>query len=124
MGDANPIRTLGDYSKPSHDGYLKETMGYYFYFSPENKLLLQEFEEIQDGDTSTSENTSEHLVKADSLEPQEDVAPIHRSVMIHQSPEHLCLNVEVKEHSLGDVNELTNYKVALSDPSFGKCLML
>ncbi|GKD70734.1 hypothetical protein Tco_1324824, partial [Tanacetum coccineum] len=21
MGDKNPIRTLGDYSKPSHDGY-------------------------------------------------------------------------------------------------------
>ncbi|GKA38602.1 hypothetical protein Tco_0731153 [Tanacetum coccineum] len=21
MGDANPIRTLGDYSKPSHEGY-------------------------------------------------------------------------------------------------------
>ncbi|GKC68528.1 hypothetical protein Tco_1101126 [Tanacetum coccineum] len=22
MGDANPIRTLGDYSKPSHEGYM------------------------------------------------------------------------------------------------------
>ncbi|GKG27668.1 hypothetical protein Tco_0405995, partial [Tanacetum coccineum] len=21
MGDANPVRTLGDYSKPSHEGY-------------------------------------------------------------------------------------------------------
>ncbi|GKA60584.1 hypothetical protein Tco_0759991, partial [Tanacetum coccineum] len=22
MGDANPIRTFGDYSKPSHEGYM------------------------------------------------------------------------------------------------------
>ncbi|GKD83238.1 hypothetical protein Tco_1350077 [Tanacetum coccineum] len=22
MGDANPIRTLGDYSRPSHEGYM------------------------------------------------------------------------------------------------------
>ncbi|GJT92769.1 retrotransposon protein, putative, ty1-copia subclass [Tanacetum coccineum] len=49
-----------------------------------------EFKEIQDGDTSPSKNTSEHLVEAD----------------------------KVKKHSLGDVNELTNYKAALLDPNF------
>ncbi|GKF08197.1 hypothetical protein Tco_0042421 [Tanacetum coccineum] len=25
MGDANPIRTLGDYSKPSQEGYMNTT---------------------------------------------------------------------------------------------------
>nr|GEY05402.1 hypothetical protein [Tanacetum cinerariifolium] len=79
-----------------------------------------ELEEIQDGDTSPSKNTSEHLVEAGSIKPQEDVAPIYRSVRIYRSPERLCLNVEVKEHSLGDLKELTNYKVALSYPKFGK----
>nr|GEU98636.1 hypothetical protein [Tanacetum cinerariifolium] len=41
-------------------GYPKETMGYYFYFPPENKIVV----------------ASEHLVEAESLKPQEDVAPI------------------------------------------------
>ncbi|GKA47541.1 hypothetical protein Tco_0740424 [Tanacetum coccineum] len=60
-------------------GYLKEMMGYYFYFPPENKIVVaryaefleknlisqevsgraEELEEIQDKDTSPSENTSE-----------------------------------------------------------------
>ncbi|GKB04632.1 hypothetical protein Tco_0832827 [Tanacetum coccineum] len=60
-------------------GYLKEMMGYYFYFPPENKIVVaryaefleknlisqevsgraKELEEIQDNDTSPSEDTSE-----------------------------------------------------------------
>ncbi|GJX52970.1 hypothetical protein Tco_0281339, partial [Tanacetum coccineum] len=32
----------------------------------------------------------------------------------------LCFNVEVEEHSLGDLNEPANYKAALSDPKFEK----
>ncbi|GKA37981.1 retrotransposon protein, putative, ty1-copia subclass [Tanacetum coccineum] len=60
-------------------GYPKETMGYYFYFPHENKIVVaryaefleknllsqevsgraKELEEIQDKDTSPSENTSE-----------------------------------------------------------------
>ncbi|GJT68176.1 hypothetical protein Tco_1019656 [Tanacetum coccineum] len=59
-------------------GYPKETMSYYFYFPPENKIVVAryaefleknlisqevsgravELEEIQDEDTSPSENTS------------------------------------------------------------------
>ncbi|GJY28434.1 hypothetical protein Tco_0404201, partial [Tanacetum coccineum] len=86
-------------------GYPKETMGYYFYFPPENKIVIVryvelfeknlitqeaskrvvELKEIQDEDTSPSENISEHLVEAEKVE----------------------------EHSLGDLNELTNYKAAL-----------
>nr|GEY21571.1 zinc finger, CCHC-type [Tanacetum cinerariifolium] len=40
MGDANPIRNLGDYSKPSHEGYMtplnspKEIMWYLFDLTP------------------------------------------------------------------------------------------
>ncbi|GKB94582.1 retrotransposon protein, putative, ty1-copia subclass, partial [Tanacetum coccineum] len=78
-------------------GYPKEIIGYCFYFPPENKIFVAryaefleknlisqevsgkaiELEEIQDEDTSPSENTSEHLVEAKSFEPpQEDVAPV------------------------------------------------
>ncbi|GJS73301.1 retrotransposon protein, putative, ty1-copia subclass [Tanacetum coccineum] len=124
-------------------GYRKETMGYYFYFPPENKIVVARYakflennlisqkasgrvvklEEIQDEDTSPSENTSEHLVEAKSFEPpQEYVAPVRRSIRIHRAPERLCLNVEVEEHSLGDINEPTNYKDTLLDPESNKWL--
>ncbi|GJS95643.1 retrotransposon protein, putative, ty1-copia subclass [Tanacetum coccineum] len=124
-------------------GYPKETMGYYFYFPPENKIIVAryaeflennlisqeasgravELEEIQNKDTSPSENTSENLIEAEGSEtPQEDVAPICRSVRIHRSPKRLCLNLEIKEHSLGDLNEPTNYKAALLDPESNKWL--
>nr|GEY75835.1 hypothetical protein [Tanacetum cinerariifolium] len=71
-----------------------------------------ELEEIQEEDTSPSENTSKHLVKEESLKPQEDIAPVLRSIRIHSAPERLCLNVEVEEHNLGDLNEPTSYKAA------------
>ncbi|GKE32935.1 retrotransposon protein, putative, ty1-copia subclass, partial [Tanacetum coccineum] len=38
-------------------------------------------------------------------------------------PDRLCFNVEVEEHSLGDLNEPANYKAALSDPEFEKWLV-
>nr|GFC79806.1 hypothetical protein [Tanacetum cinerariifolium] len=57
-----------------------------------------------------------------------------RSVRTHKAPDRLCLNVEidsdrlcfnveVEEHSLGDLNELANYKAALSDLEFKKWLV-
>ncbi|GKF13768.1 retrotransposon protein, putative, ty1-copia subclass, partial [Tanacetum coccineum] len=60
-------------------GYPKETMGYYFYFPPENKIVVA------------------------------------RSERTHRAPNRLCLNVEVKEHSLGDLEEPANYKAAMLD---------
>ncbi|GJW69161.1 hypothetical protein Tco_0123585 [Tanacetum coccineum] len=44
--------------------------------------------------------------------PQEELIPVRRSARTHQAPERLCLNVEVEEHSLGDLNEPANYKAA------------
>ncbi|GKB98037.1 retrotransposon protein, putative, ty1-copia subclass [Tanacetum coccineum] len=114
--------------------YPKETMGYYFYFPPENKIVVarytefleknllsqeisgraKELEEIQDEDTSPSENTSEIPIEVKGFEPpQEEVVPIRRSTRTHRAPDRLCLNVEVDEHSLGDLNEPSNYKAAI-----------
>ncbi|GJZ70468.1 retrotransposon protein, putative, ty1-copia subclass [Tanacetum coccineum] len=53
---------------------------------------------------------------------QEEVAPVHRYVRTHRAPERLCLNVEVENHSLGDLNEPANYKDALIDPESNKWL--
>ncbi|GJS51205.1 retrovirus-related pol polyprotein from transposon TNT 1-94 [Tanacetum coccineum] len=124
-------------------GYPKETMGYYFYFSPKNKIVVAryaeffeknllsqevseragELEEIQDEDSSPSEITSEIPMEVEDFEPpQEEEAPVHRSERPHRAPNRLCLNVEVEEHSLGDLNEPANYKATMLDPESNKWL--
>ncbi|GJW29896.1 retrotransposon protein, putative, ty1-copia subclass [Tanacetum coccineum] len=76
-----------------------------------------ELEEIQYKDTPPSKNTSEIPMEVEGFKPpQEEVVPVRRSVRIHRAPIHLCMNVEVEEHSLGDLNEPTNYKDSLLDP--------
>nr|GEU42443.1 transcription initiation factor IIB-2 [Tanacetum cinerariifolium] len=81
-------------------GYPKKTMGYYFDFSPENKIVV----------------TSKIPMDVEGFEPpEEEVILIRRSERTHQAPNCLCLNVEVKEHSLGDLNETASYKAAMLD---------
>ncbi|GJR82586.1 retrotransposon protein, putative, ty1-copia subclass [Tanacetum coccineum] len=121
-------------------GYPKETMGYYFYFPPENKIVVARYaeffekrlisqeisgravdlEEIQEEeDTTPSEITSNIPQEVEGFEPpQEEVIPIRRSERTHRAPNRLCLNVEVEEHSLGDLNEPTSYKAAMLDLEF------
>ncbi|GJV18232.1 retrotransposon protein, putative, ty1-copia subclass, partial [Tanacetum coccineum] len=90
----------------------------------EKRLISQEIsgravdlEEIQEEeDTTPSEITSNIPQEVEGFEPpQEDVIPIHRSKRTHRAPNRLCLNVEVEEHSLGDLNEPTSYKAAMLD---------
>ncbi|GJX33121.1 retrotransposon protein, putative, ty1-copia subclass [Tanacetum coccineum] len=47
--------------------------------------------------------------------PPENKNCFARSARTHRAPDHLCLNVEVEEHSLGDFNEPNNYKAAILD---------
>nr|GEW50244.1 hypothetical protein [Tanacetum cinerariifolium] len=124
-------------------GYPKETMGYYFYFLPEKKIVVaryaefleknilsqeisgraEELKEIQDEDTSPSENTSKNPMKVEGFEPpQEEVVPVCSSTKTHQDLDRLYLNVEVKEHSLGDPNETANYKATILILEFDKWL--
>ncbi|GKD44585.1 retrotransposon protein, putative, ty1-copia subclass [Tanacetum coccineum] len=80
-----------------------------------------ELKEIQDEDTSPSENISEIPMEVEGFEPpQEEVIPVRRSARTHEAPKRLCLNVEVEEHSFGDLNEPTNYKAALLNPESDK----
>ncbi|GJT83753.1 retrotransposon protein, putative, ty1-copia subclass [Tanacetum coccineum] len=122
-------------------GYPKETMGYYFYFPPENKIVVARYaeffeknlitqevsgraidlEEIQDEDTSPSEITSEIPMEVEGFEPpQEEDIPIRRSERTRRAPNRLSLNVEMEEHSLGDLNEPTSYKAAMLDSESSK----
>ncbi|GJR22818.1 retrotransposon protein, putative, ty1-copia subclass [Tanacetum coccineum] len=117
-------------------GYPKETTGYYFYFLPENKIVVARYaeffeknlitqkligraidlEEIQDEDTSPSEITSEIPMEVEGFEPpQEEMILVHRSERTHRALNRLCLNVAAEEHSLGDLNETTSYKAAMLD---------
>nr|GEZ44391.1 zinc finger, CCHC-type [Tanacetum cinerariifolium] len=80
--------------------YPKETMGYYFYYPPENKIVVKRYAdflekdfilqkesgrniELEDEDILPSENTSEHPIEEESLAPivsqEEDVIHIRRS---------------------------------------------
>ncbi|GJY04256.1 retrotransposon protein, putative, ty1-copia subclass, partial [Tanacetum coccineum] len=94
----------------------------------ERNLITQEvsgramdLEEIQDIDTSLFEITSEIPLEVECFEPpQEEVVPVRRSERTHRAPNHLCLNVEAKEHSLGDLNEPTSYKDAMLDSESNK----
>nr|GEW70953.1 hypothetical protein [Tanacetum cinerariifolium] len=96
--------------------YLKETMSYYFYYPPENKIVVERYAdflekdfilqkesrrlvELEDEDILPSENTSEHPIEEESLalivSQQEDVIPVRRSVRTHKAPDRLCLNVDI-----------------------------
>nr|GEU64948.1 hypothetical protein [Tanacetum cinerariifolium] len=85
--------------------YLKETMGYYFYFPPENKIVV----------------VSKIPMEVEGFEPpQEEVILIRRSRRAHRAPDRLCLNVEMEKHNLGDLNEPASYKAALLDSESNK----
>ncbi|GJS62975.1 retrovirus-related pol polyprotein from transposon TNT 1-94 [Tanacetum coccineum] len=125
-------------------GYPKETMGYSFYYLPENKVLvarnaeflenslitqeasgsLEDLEIIQEEDTHHSIDTSLHH-EDDDLEidePQNDIIPIRRSTRTRHALDRICLYIDAEEHELGDLGEPANYKVALSDPESDKWL--
>ncbi|GJS54738.1 retrotransposon protein, putative, ty1-copia subclass [Tanacetum coccineum] len=54
--------------------------------------------------------------------PKEEEIPIRKSERSRRVPNRLCLDVEAKEHSLGDLNEPTSYIAAMLDPEFNKWL--
>nr|GEY97419.1 retrotransposon protein, putative, Ty1-copia subclass [Tanacetum cinerariifolium] len=114
------IDVCGPLRHVSRQGYPHETMGYYFYFPPENKIVVARYaeffeknlitqegsrmaidlEEIQDEDTSPSKITSKIPMEVEGLEPpQEEVILVRKSERTHRAATRLCLNVEVKEHS-------------------------
>ncbi|GJQ97131.1 retrotransposon protein, putative, ty1-copia subclass [Tanacetum coccineum] len=129
---------------PQHNGYPKETMGYSFYYLPENKVFvarnakffknslitqeasesLKDLEIIQEEDTQPSIDTRLHHDEDDQEinEPQSDINPIHRSTRTRHAPDRMCLHVDAEEHELGNLGEPANYKAALLDPESDKWL--
>ncbi|GJV40477.1 retrotransposon protein, putative, ty1-copia subclass [Tanacetum coccineum] len=136
-----PDKLQQRYVKCIFIGYPKETMGYYFYFLPKNKIVVARYaeffeknlitqevngraidlEEIQDEDTSPSEITSKIPMEVEGFEPpQEEDILIRRSERTRQALNSLYINVEAAEHSLGNLNEPTSYKAAILDSESNK----
>ncbi|GJX28833.1 retrotransposon protein, putative, ty1-copia subclass [Tanacetum coccineum] len=125
-------------------GYLKETMGYSFYYPPENKIFvawnaeflenslinheasgsLEDLEIIQEEDTHPSLETSLNNEEDDQEidKPQSDINPIRRSTRTRRPIDRLCLYVDAEEHELGDLSEPANYKAVLLDLESDKWL--
>ncbi|GKA70259.1 retrotransposon protein, putative, ty1-copia subclass [Tanacetum coccineum] len=125
-------------------GYPKETIGYSFYYPPENKVLvarnaeflknslinqeasgsLEHLEIIQEEDTHPSIDTSLNHEEDDLEidEPQSDIIPIRRSTRTRRPTDRMCLYIDAEEHELGDLGEPANYKAALLDPESDKWL--
>ncbi|GJZ41840.1 retrotransposon protein, putative, ty1-copia subclass [Tanacetum coccineum] len=73
-------------------GYPKETMGYSFYYPPENKIFVARNAEF------------------------------FENILIDQEANRMCLHVDAGEHELGELGEPANYKAALLDPKSDKWL--
>ncbi|GJX03043.1 hypothetical protein Tco_0188959 [Tanacetum coccineum] len=81
----------------------------------------RDLKEIQDEDNINLIITSKIPMEVEGFEPpQEEDILIHRSERTRQAPNRLSLNVEVEEHSLGDLNEPTSYKAAMLDSESNK----
>nr|GEY93098.1 hypothetical protein [Tanacetum cinerariifolium] len=124
-------------------GYPKETMGYSFYYPPENKVFvapnaeffknnlkdqeasgsLEDLEIIQEEDThhfiDTSLNHGEDDQEID--EPQSDIIPFCKSSKTRRAPDRMCLHVD-EEHELGNIGEPAKYKAVLLYPESYKWL--
>ncbi|GJT40628.1 zinc finger, CCHC-type containing protein [Tanacetum coccineum] len=100
-------------SRLYEDDNPKETMGYSFYYPPENKVLVARNAEFLENSLITQRSKDE---------PQSDIIPIRRSIRTRHAPDRMCLYIDDEEHELGDLGEPTNYKAALLDPESDKWL--
>ncbi|GKF82068.1 retrotransposon protein, putative, ty1-copia subclass, partial [Tanacetum coccineum] len=92
--------------------YPKEMMCYYFYFPPENKIVVARYAEFFEK-RLISQEISGRAVDLEEIQ-EKDTTPSEITSNIPQEVE------EVKEHSLGDLGEPVNYKADMLDPESKK----
>ncbi|GJW92835.1 retrotransposon protein, putative, ty1-copia subclass [Tanacetum coccineum] len=103
--------------------YPKETMGYYFYYRPENKIFVAQNVEFFENSLIVQEASGSHgplkmsgsderleLIQEEDTQPSENTSGEHNEV------------VPIEERELGNLNEPPNYKAALSNPEYDKWL--
>ncbi|GJR40743.1 retrotransposon protein, putative, ty1-copia subclass [Tanacetum coccineum] len=99
-------------------GYPKETIGYFFYYPPENKVFVARNAKFFENDIIDQEAKDNQEID----EPQSDINLIRRSTRTLCAPNLMCLYIFAKEHELGDLGKPANYKAALLDPESDKWL--
>ncbi|GKE29483.1 retrotransposon protein, putative, ty1-copia subclass [Tanacetum coccineum] len=103
--------------------YLKETMGYYFYYPPENKIFVAQNAKFFENSLIVKEASGSHgllkmsrsnegleLIQEEDTQHSKNTSEEHNEVM------------PIEEHELGDLNEPPNYKATLSDTEYDKWL--
>ncbi|GJU78898.1 retrotransposon protein, putative, ty1-copia subclass [Tanacetum coccineum] len=107
-------------------GYLKETMGYYFYFPLENKIFVSRNAEFFENSFMVQEASGSHRLlkmsgsdKGLELIQEEDTQP---SKNTSEDTMRYGYYVDIEEHELGDLNKTPNYKAALADLEADKWL--
>nr|GEW28862.1 retrovirus-related Pol polyprotein from transposon TNT 1-94 [Tanacetum cinerariifolium] len=78
-------------------------MGYYFYFPPENQIVVSRYVEFLEKNL-ISQEASGRAIEVEEIQ-DEDTSPSENTSQIPAEVE------EVEEHNLGDLNEHANYKV-------------
>nr|GFC37970.1 retrotransposon protein, putative, Ty1-copia subclass [Tanacetum cinerariifolium] len=90
-------------------GYPEETMGYYFYFSPDNKVIVTRYGNFLERDlTSQKFSGRDNDLEDDHM----DTLPSKNTSKIIVESESL----EVEDDEVGDLGEPANYKAAMLDP--------
>ncbi|GKD81550.1 retrotransposon protein, putative, ty1-copia subclass [Tanacetum coccineum] len=100
------------YGKVPNLSYLKETISYYFYFPPENKIVVARYAEFFEKNLITQE-VSGRAMDLEEIQ-NEDTSPSEITSEIPMKVK------EAEEHSLGDLNEPTSYKSAMLDSESNK----
>nr|GEV48521.1 zinc finger, CCHC-type [Tanacetum cinerariifolium] len=93
----------------------EETMGYSFYYPPENKVLVARNAEFL-------ENSLINQEASRSLEDLEIIQEEDTSTRARRASTRMCLYIDTEEHKLGDLGEPANYKAALLDHESEKWL--
>nr|GEV26687.1 hypothetical protein [Tanacetum cinerariifolium] len=91
--------------------YPKETMGYYFYFPPEKKIVVARYAELFEKNLITQE-VNGRAIDLEEIQ-DEDTSP-------YEITSKIPMEVEVEEHSLGDLNEPASYKSTMLDSDTNK----
>nr|GEW50485.1 retrovirus-related Pol polyprotein from transposon TNT 1-94 [Tanacetum cinerariifolium] len=93
---------------PQHNGYLKETMGYSFYYPPENKVIVAQNAEFLENSLIDQEASGSledlKIIQEEDTHPSLDISLNHKEE-----------DLEIDEPQR-DLGEPANYKAALLDP--------
>ncbi|GJX21012.1 hypothetical protein Tco_0223689 [Tanacetum coccineum] len=89
-------------------------MGCYLYFPPENKIVVARYAEFLEKNL-ISQEVSRRVIELEEIQ-DEDTSPSENTSEIPMEVE------EVGEHSLGDLNKPNNYEAAILDPESDKWL--